>query len=62
MAEVACRIGFGRPQLNGTPNAGCEPYWISIDSFRGRGIPADLIYFVGDELVYPAAEARLKRF
>ncbi|KIY69156.1 beta-lactamase/transpeptidase-like protein [Cylindrobasidium torrendii FP15055 ss-10] len=56
------RIAFGRPQLNGTPNAGCEPYWISIDPFRGRGIPADLLYFVGDELVYPAAEARLKRF
>ena len=60
-ALAACRIGFGRIELNDTPNAGCEPYWITIDPFRGKGAPVDLVYFINGEFVYPSAHARMKR-
>jgi len=43
------RIGFGRPALNGQPLAGCEPYWVSIDTAHANGAPIDLLYFEQDE-------------
>ncbi|KAF9040469.1 beta-lactamase/transpeptidase-like protein [Hymenopellis radicata] len=55
------RIAFGRPAINDTPFAGCEPYWISFDDFMGHDIPADLLYFVGKDVVYPSANVRLRR-
>ncbi|KAJ7110012.1 beta-lactamase/transpeptidase-like protein [Mycena epipterygia] len=55
------RLAIGRPELNGNPDAGCEPYWISIDPPFSRGAPLDLLYWDGSELVYPSAGVRLRR-
>ncbi|KAJ6504417.1 beta-lactamase/transpeptidase-like protein, partial [Mycena vulgaris] len=55
------RLAIGRPELNGNPDAGCEPYWISIDPPFSRGAPLDLLYWDGAELVYPSAGVRFHR-
>ncbi|KAJ7110015.1 beta-lactamase/transpeptidase-like protein [Mycena epipterygia] len=55
------RLAIGRPELNGNPDAGCEPYWISIDPPFSRGAPLDLLYWDESELVYPSAGVRLRR-
>ncbi|KAF8922083.1 beta-lactamase/transpeptidase-like protein [Mucidula mucida] len=55
------RIAFGRSAINDTPFTGCEPYWISFDDFMGHNVPADLLYFAGNEVVYPSANVRLRR-
>ncbi|KAJ7161374.1 beta-lactamase/transpeptidase-like protein [Mycena crocata] len=55
------RLAIGRPELNDNPEAGCEPYWISIDPPFSRGAPLDLLYWDGSELVYPSAGVRLRR-
>ncbi|KAJ6575319.1 beta-lactamase/transpeptidase-like protein [Mycena capillaripes] len=55
------RLAIGRAELNDNPNAGCEPYWISIDYPVARGAPLDLLLWDGSELVYPSAGVRLRR-
>ncbi|KAF7303250.1 Beta-lactamase domain-containing protein [Mycena kentingensis (nom. inval.)] len=55
------RLAIGRPELNGNPDAGCEPYWVSIDFPTARGAPLDLIFWDGDELFYPSAGVKLRR-
>ncbi|KAF7311060.1 Beta-lactamase domain-containing protein [Mycena chlorophos] len=55
------RLAIGRPELNGNPDAGCEPYWLSFDWPTARGAPLDLIFWEHDELVYPSAGVRLRR-
>ncbi|KAJ7102487.1 beta-lactamase/transpeptidase-like protein [Mycena belliarum] len=55
------RLAIGRPGLNENPDAGCEPYWVTIDFAASRGAPLDLIYWDGGELVYPSAGVRLRR-
>ncbi|KAJ7705973.1 beta-lactamase/transpeptidase-like protein [Mycena rosella] len=55
------RLAIGRPELNNNPDAGCEPYWISLDFPFSRGAPLDLLYWDGSELVYPSAGVRLRR-
>ncbi|KAF9454094.1 beta-lactamase/transpeptidase-like protein [Macrolepiota fuliginosa MF-IS2] len=56
------RLAFGRKALNDDPTAGCMPYWVSIDNpMFSRGAPIDLIYWDGDQLVYPSGGARLER-
>ncbi|KAJ7619223.1 beta-lactamase/transpeptidase-like protein [Mycena polygramma] len=55
------RMAFGRPELNDNPDAGCEPYWISLDYPVARGAPLDLLFWDGSELVYPSAGVRLHR-
>ncbi|KAJ7225275.1 beta-lactamase/transpeptidase-like protein [Mycena pura] len=56
------RLALGRAELNGNLDAGCEPYWISIDYPTARGAPLDLLLWDGDELVYPSAGVRLGRY
>ncbi|KAJ7651752.1 beta-lactamase/transpeptidase-like protein [Mycena polygramma] len=41
------RMAFGRPELNDNPDAGCEPYWISLDYPVARGAPLDLLFWDG---------------
>jgi hypothetical protein len=55
------RLAIGRPELNDNPDAGCEPYWISIDYPMARGAPLDLLLWDSGELVYPSAGVRLRR-
>ncbi|KAJ7446452.1 beta-lactamase/transpeptidase-like protein [Mycena galericulata] len=55
------RLAIGRPELNDVPDAGCEPYWITLDLPFSRGAPLDLLYWDGSELVYPSAGVRLRR-
>ncbi|KAJ7040411.1 hypothetical protein C8F04DRAFT_255722 [Mycena alexandri] len=55
------RLGIGRSELNDVPDAGCEPYWITLDYPHARGAPLDLIMWDGSELVYPSAGVRLRR-
>lgn len=56
------RLAFGRKELNNEPMTGCIPYWASIDSpLYSRGAPIDLVYWEGQELIYPSAGARFKR-
>ncbi|KAF7347662.1 Beta-lactamase domain-containing protein [Mycena venus] len=55
------RLAIGRSELNDNPDAGCEPYWISLDYPMARGAPLDLILWDGSELVYPSAGVRLRR-
>ncbi|KAF8216007.1 beta-lactamase/transpeptidase-like protein [Mycena galopus ATCC 62051] len=55
------RLAIGRPELNDNPDAGCEPYWISIDLPMARGAPLDLLLWDGSELIYPSAGVRLRR-
>ncbi|KAJ7246323.1 beta-lactamase/transpeptidase-like protein [Mycena haematopus] len=55
------RLAIGRHELNDNPDAGCEPYWISLDYPMARGAPLDLLLWDGSELVYPSAGVRLRR-
>lgn len=56
------RLAFGRKSLNNDPSAGCMPYWVSIDNgLFSRGAPIDLVYWEGDEFVYPSGGVRLAR-
>ncbi|KAJ7925981.1 beta-lactamase/transpeptidase-like protein [Mycena leptocephala] len=55
------RMAFGRAELNDVPDAGCEPYWISLDYPMARGAPLDLLLWDGSDLVYPSAGVRLRR-
>ncbi|KAJ6520024.1 beta-lactamase/transpeptidase-like protein [Mycena sanguinolenta] len=55
------RLAIGRPELNDIPDAGCEPYWISLDYPTARGAPLDLLLWEGSELVYPSAGIRLRK-
>jgi hypothetical protein len=54
-------MAFGRPELNDVPDAGCEPYWFSLDYPMARGAPLDLLLWDGSDLVYPSAGVRLRR-
>ncbi|KAK7064062.1 beta-lactamase domain-containing protein [Favolaschia claudopus] len=56
------RLAIGRSELNDDPEAGCEPYWISLDYPMARGAPLDLLFWDGSELVYPSAEVRLRKW
>jgi len=55
------RLAIGRHELNDNPDAGCEPYWISLDYPMARGAPLDLLLWDGSELVYPSGGVRLRR-
>ncbi|KAJ3573043.1 hypothetical protein NP233_g2675 [Leucocoprinus birnbaumii] len=56
------RLAFGRKQLNSDPMSGCMPYWVSIDNpIYSHGAPIDLVYWDGQELIYPSAGARFTR-
>ncbi|TFK36950.1 beta-lactamase/transpeptidase-like protein [Crucibulum laeve] len=59
--EGEFRLAFGRADINDTPEAGCIVYWATFDPFNGRDAPIDLIYWEGDELVYPSGGVRLRR-
>ncbi|TFK40872.1 beta-lactamase/transpeptidase-like protein [Crucibulum laeve] len=53
------RLAFGPP---GYPDLeGCLRYWAAIDRSYGKGAPIDVIYWEGDELVYPSAGVRFRR-